>query len=430
MFKRISKIRKLSPFFLFLFTLFLTPLLTLPWVGAQEPPKPKPQDWQINGIVAAIEDSYPEVKKAGFYKLAEYEPQDLKAMLKKPEDIAQKAANFLKDDTVEEFFRRSAAAALGNLGETGAKYVPDILNIIKDETLDPFFRRDAATALGNLGEAGAKYAPDIANILKDKTLNLFVHLGAAEALSNMGKAGATYTPDILNFLQDETVDPNARYDAAESLGNMREVIVPYIPDIASLLKDETIDLQVRGSVAVVLGNLGEAAAPYIPDILNFLKNEKTDYLTRHYAATTLGNIRKLELNEVILILSNAYEIKQKYFEYWRFLTYFLSGGTDDVKTLMKWLGNPQELPTQLNNKEGQKTLEVFIRVWENAQELPRLQNDLAEKIAVVTRLVSWKSQDIDLLQHHYNNLKAGNLTEANAVESVINNILNKFILKS
>jgi hypothetical protein len=84
---------KLLLFFLFCFTLLLTFLLCLPWVSAKETPKPKPQQWQIDGISAALDDSYPEVKQYAFEKLAEYKPQDVKILLKKPEEIAQKAAN-------------------------------------------------------------------------------------------------------------------------------------------------------------------------------------------------------------------------------------------------------------------------------------------------------------------------------------------------
>ncbi len=106
--------RKLSPFFLFPLTLLLTLLLSLPWVNAKEAPKPKPQPWQIDGIVAALDDSQDKVKEYAFYNLASYEPQDLKAVLKKPEDIAQKATNILKDEKVDESVRGRAAEALGS----------------------------------------------------------------------------------------------------------------------------------------------------------------------------------------------------------------------------------------------------------------------------------------------------------------------------
>ncbi|WP_041779972.1 hypothetical protein [Allocoleopsis franciscana] len=73
--------RKLSTFFLFPFTFFLTLLLSLPWVNAKEAPKPKPQPWQIDGIVAALDDGHDGVKGYAFGKLAEYKWQDLKPVL-------------------------------------------------------------------------------------------------------------------------------------------------------------------------------------------------------------------------------------------------------------------------------------------------------------------------------------------------------------
>ncbi|MCC5643133.1 PBS lyase, partial [Nostoc sp. CHAB 5824] len=119
---------KLSLFFLFCFTLLLTLFLSLPWVNAKETPKPKPQDWQIEGIVAALDDSYPKVKQYVLNKLVEYELKDLKIVVKKPEDIAQKVANILKDEKVDSYIRRSAAVALSNFGQAAAQYIPDIAN--------------------------------------------------------------------------------------------------------------------------------------------------------------------------------------------------------------------------------------------------------------------------------------------------------------
>nr|MDZ8283293.1 PBS lyase [Nostoc sp. ChiSLP01] len=140
---------KLSLFFLFCFTLLLTLFLSLPWVNAKETPKPKPQDWQINGISAALDDRHDQVKKYAFKQLLEYNLKDLKSFSKKPEEIAQKAAKILKDEKVDAYVRRSAASALGNLGDAAAKYVPDILNFLKDQKVDAKVRYDAASALDN-----------------------------------------------------------------------------------------------------------------------------------------------------------------------------------------------------------------------------------------------------------------------------------------
>ena len=346
--------RKLSPFFLFPFTLLLTLLLSLPWVNAKEAPKPKPQPWQIEGIVAALDDSQDTVKV--YYALDQltlYEPQDLKSVVKKPEDIARKVADILKDEKVEAFFRATAAYTLRQLGQAAQPYMQDIADILKDKQEDALVRRGAARALGNLGQAAQ----------------------------------------------------------------------PYMQDIADILKDEQEDAWVRGSAAAALGNLGQAAQPYIRDILAFLKNEKANaFLVRSGPAEALANIRKLELNEVVVVLNTIYEPNQQNFEHWRFLTYFLSGGTDEVKTLLKWVGNPKVVPAQLNYEEAKKTLEVFRDAWTVSQGLERLRTDLANKIAIVAKQVSWKPQDIPLLQTHYNNLKKGGYNQADIVQSAIANL--------
>jgi len=169
------------------------------------------------------------------------------------------------------------------------------------------------------------------------------------------------------------------------------------------------------------GKLEQAAEPYIKDILNFLKAEQVDASYRYGAAEALSNIRKLELNEVVVVLDRVYEPNQPNigFEQWRFLTYFLSGGTDEVKTLLKWVGNPKALPTQLKYEEAKKTLEVFRDAWTGSQGLERLRTDLANKIAIVAKQVSWKPQDIPLLQTHYDNLKKGGYNAADTVQSTI-----------
>jgi HEAT repeat protein len=601
MLKTARKTSKLSPFYLFPFTLFLIFLLSFSWVSAKEATKPKPQPWQIDGILAALDDGYPKVQTLAFEKLAKYEAKDLKALPKKPEDIAQKATKILKDKTVDSSVRRNAALGLGNLGDAAKPYVKDILDILKDKTVESDVRSSAASALGNLGEAAKPYVKDIADILKDKTdysnvrgsaaealenlgeaakpyvkdildilkdktvesdvrssaaeelvklgdaakpyvkdiadllkdktvesylrayaakalgnlgdaakpylkdifdflkdktVDFTVRSGAASALGNLGDGAKPYVKDILDFIKDETVEPTVRSSAASALGNLGngakpyvkdildfikdetveptvrssaasalgnlgngakpyvkdiadllkdktvesavrfgaasalgklgDAAKPYVKDIADLLKDKTVDSYVRYSAAEALGNLGDAAKPYVKDILDFLKDKTVESYLRASAASALGNIQQLNLDNIVVILDSVYYAGQSEFEQWRFLTYFLGGGTDEVKTLLTWLGIPDSktIPTQLNHDKGVKTLNVFKKAWEasNTQKLKRLQDDLAKQIAVVFRKVSWKPQDIILLQSHSDNLKKGGYNEADTVQSVINNL--------
>ncbi|MEH2452358.1 HEAT repeat domain-containing protein [Nostoc sp.] len=317
--KHLHQIKKRSLFFLFPFILLLTLLLALPWVSAKEQPKLKPEAWQINGIVAALDDGYDGVKKLAFDKFNEYDLKNLKSVFQKPEDIAQKFFNILKDKTVDSRVRSGAVKALGNLGEAAKPYVKDILDILKDKTVDKDFRYGAALALGNLGEA---------------------------------------------------------------------------------------------------------AKPYVKDILDFLKDKSVDKDFRYGAASALGKIEQLNLNNIVVILDSIYYADYEELKQWRFLTYFLGGSTEDVKTLLTWLGKPKKIPETLKHPEAVKTLEVFRQAWEASQGLDELIKDLAQQISEVAanKKIFWKAEDINLLQTHYSNLKKINFTQADTLQTVISHL--------
>ncbi|MGJ5634609.1 NACHT domain-containing protein, partial [Nostoc sp. CALU 1950] len=178
------------------------------------------------------------------------------------------------------------------------------------------------------------------------------------------------------------------------------------------------------SAVEALGNLGEAATPYVKNILNIFKDKSVDNDVRSIAAEVLEKIEQLNLNDVVVILDSVYYADQLGVAHWRFLTYFLGGGTDEVKTLLTWLGKPKAIPDQLTHAEGVKTLLIFRQAWEPSQELHQSRKDLAQQISEVAgnKKIIWKAQDINLLQTHYNNLKKINSTHAHTLQSVINNL--------
>ncbi|MGB6298706.1 MAG: HEAT repeat domain-containing protein [Rivularia sp. (in: cyanobacteria)] len=331
-------------------------------------------------------------------------------------------AAIVKDEKVNSLVRDDAVSALGKLGDAAKPYVEDILAILKDEKLDSNVRSDAALVLGKLGDAAKPYVKDILAILKDEKVDLVVRSNAIEALGNLGDAAKPYVKDILAILKDKKVDNFVRLDAVSALGKLGDAAKPYVEDILAIVKDEKVDLDVRYGAVQVLGNLGDAAKPYFEDIFAIVKDEKVDSFVRHGAAQALGKIQKLNLNQVLLVLNNFYYYYQREgdLDKWRFRTYFLAGGTEEVKTLLQWLGHydNKKIPTKLNHKEAKKTLQLFAKIWQPSQDL-RLRKDLADKIVRVTKLVSWQPQDIVLLQTHYNNLKNAKYSQADSIESVI-----------
>ncbi|MEH2328265.1 HEAT repeat domain-containing protein, partial [Nostoc sp.] len=332
--------------------------------------------------------------------------------------------DFLKDKTVDSVVRYGAAEALANLGEAAKPYVKDILDFLKDKTVDSVVRYYAASVLGNLGEAAKPYVKDILDFIKDKTVDSTVRKGAASALGNLREAAKPYVKDIADILKDKTVGSYVRSGAASALGNLGEAAKPYVKDILDFLKDKTVDSYVRSGAASALENLGEAAKLYIKDILDILKDKTVDKEIRYGAAQALGKIEQLNLSDVVVILDSIYYADYQELKQWRFLTYFLGGGTDEVKTLLTWLGrpDPKTIPTQLNHNQGDKTLKIFAQVWEPSRDLEELREDLAKQIAVVARKVHWEPQDIVILETHYNNLKNAGYNEADSLQSVIVNL--------
>ena len=193
---------------------------------------------------------------------------------------------------------------------------------------------------------------------------------------------------------------------------------------ASLLKDKTQDGFVRGSAAGALSNLGETAKPFVPDIANLLKDKTQDGSVRGSAANALERISQLDFNQSLIVLDVAEYKNLAAAQQWRFRVYFLSGGSDEAKTLLKWMGKPQlgSIPTQLNHDEGVKTLNVFTEAWNLSKDLPNLQKSLASAIANVVKMVEWQTGDTALLTTHYQNLKTVSPTNADFVKGVMNRL--------
>jgi cellulose biosynthesis protein BcsQ len=86
--------------------------------------------------------------------------------------------------------RTSAVSELGRMAyltdPSVSRFAPEVAILLKDP--DRFVRKSAAQALGSMGQAAAKFAPDVAALLNDHDPD--VQKAAAEALKRMGEEGA------------------------------------------------------------------------------------------------------------------------------------------------------------------------------------------------------------------------------------------------
>ena len=364
--KTFRQTRKLSPFFLFLFTLFLTLFLSLPWVNAEEP-KPKPQPWEINGIIAALADPYAGVRLQAASKLGEYQLDDPKSLIKNYKDLVDKLAQQLEDK--EPDARNAAAQALGQM--EAKEQAPKLVELLKDS--DSSVRSAAVSALGQM--QAKEQVLKLVELLKDSDQG--VRSATTYALGQM--QAKEQAPKLVELLKDS--DQGVRSAATYALGQVQAK--EQVLKLVELLKDS--DQGVRYAAAPALSKLGQQGLPVVVQILDAVQQ-------------------------------NSYEIGEL-----RFLAHFISGGEQEVETLMQWVGIPKSRPEKPTLTQGRNIMKLFDKTWKISESAPGLRKELADKIGEVADGVSWKPQDIVLLQTHYNNLK-GKDNAAYKVQLAINKI--------
>ena len=203
-----------------------------------------------------------------------------------------------------------------------------------------------------------------------------------------------------------------------------------INGILAALEDSSFQVQ-----GLALSKLGEYDAKDLKSALkkpeaiaqkagNLLKDKTQDANVRGRAADALGRISQLDFNQSLIILDSAEYENSEAAQQWRFLVYFLSGGSDEAKTLLKWMGKPQSgsIPTQLNHDEGVKTLTLFVKAWESSKDLPNLRSSLTQQIADVAKMGKWETGDIPLLEKHYKNLSDAKSNNADSVKAAIDSL--------
>ena len=410
------KVRQILPCLLIFFILHLC----LIRVDAAQPNQ-KPESWQINGIIAGLQDEYPRVQYLAAEKLREYHIDEPQSEIKDYRKIINKFAKQLESKTNNASQLKPKdnprLVSIYVLGVMKAKeFAPQVAQLLKDT--NSRVRNAAARALREMEVK--EFTPQVAQLLK-KT-NLRVQKGEVKTL---GEMEAKEIPlQFVQLLKDS--DWRVRYSAARVLGEMKAK--EFAPKVAQLLKDN--NSRVQNAAARALKEM--KAKEFEPQIAQLLKDSEWGALhklfldNRSTAARTVAKLGKQDLPDILQILdfistyNTNYDLRS--IGQLRFLAHFVGGGNQDVKILMQWLGKPKTQPQNLTYQQGKKVMELFEQAWKVDKELPDLRIELAAQIAEVAREVSWKPQDIGLLTKHYNNLKNSYGIEANAVNSVILNL--------
>ncbi|CAK0810990.1 unnamed protein product, partial [Prorocentrum cordatum] len=117
--------------------------------------------------------------------------------------------------------RRSAARALGGLGEAAGPFAAGLAACLED--FDEASRDAAVDALARLGPAAAPCAPEVARRLRH--WNLYVRTAAARVLGHLGEAAAPFEAQLAALLEDAAPQLREAAGAALELRGMKRAAV-------------------------------------------------------------------------------------------------------------------------------------------------------------------------------------------------------------
>lgn len=187
--------------------------------------------------------------------------------------------------------RRSAAFALGRLGESARHTVPELERLLRDDKGEKV-RDMAASALGDIAralqgeneEAWNQCGGRLVKVLKDDPSER-VRRSAAYALGAFGPQASGAARDLVKALDDEK--PAVRQNAAWALGQMGASAAEAVPNLCKLLPDK--DSLVRRDAAGALGSMGKAAERAGTPLIELVKSE-TDNVVKKTALASLAQL--------------------------------------------------------------------------------------------------------------------------------------------
>jgi HEAT repeat protein len=228
------------------------------------------EKWQIDGMIAALQDPYPAVRMDALRELTSNTNLLWKGI---PESLV---TPFLLNNSP-----LAKSLAILALGEMQAKdQETALVTILKEEQGDIEARSEAASALALMKARDQEAA--LVTILKDKREYKDVRSTAISALGNM-QARDQEAP-LVTLLNDKKEDPFLRSDAASALGDIQAKDQETL--LVTLLKDKHEHPNIRIAAALALGDIQARDQETL--LVTLFKDWDEDEDLRSAAAFALG----------------------------------------------------------------------------------------------------------------------------------------------
>jgi HEAT repeat protein len=274
-------------------------------------PRKQAEKWQIDGIIAALQDP---VVGSRYYALSAISPgfisdDDLASAARGLEPTLQwdgvpenLIVPFLKDKNA--FAQAFAIAALGLTHANDQKAA--IAARLKDKGQSVRVRESAALALGALGATDQQ--GELLAILKDRSVDSLVRGAAARALGQMPAANPqTELATILKWkpsypglpaIGQPEADDTLRADAALALGSLRAT--DHEPELIAIAKDDKEVATLRSAAVSALGAMGDRDA-----VLSIFNNDAIRSDVRTAAILALGQMQARDQEpQLVALLHN------------------------------------------------------------------------------------------------------------------------------
>jgi hypothetical protein len=310
---------------------------------------PQLQTWQMDGIVAALEDPSSEVQAYALAKLNEFTPSELQKFPTQSNKIAAHTIARLKllddgkpldgstrktpypldglnrsrfvsvlerlgkiDDRIlkrltdkvnrskqvkseNDSFTIEAARILIDLGKADAHTIQLLIDRAKDSRPDVTFGQDSAIlALENLGKSD----PKVIDFLFDRFRNAEMFktkATAAEVLINLNQQDESVMRTLIEMIQKPpsgNITDSFRSQALSALGNLKKADSTTIDLLFKLFTGEDYD-SLRGS-SNALVSLGKVDNSVVKRLSEIVINSQEDARIRYKALMMLGKIRKAD----------------------------------------------------------------------------------------------------------------------------------------
>jgi HEAT repeat protein len=332
---------------------------------------------------------------------------------------------FIKTDS-EDDLRHTALESLGKLAPAdhlGASQL--VTETLKNPDESGLLLGSASEILVKLSVTQPKYQTLMLDILVNRQTSESIRLGIMRGLvSNDVPENPLLIQVLSRLVQDSEEDARIRNDAVSKLGQFGKTNREIRAKMITIAKKRWEDADRRKRAIASLVNGTEINQPDRQILLDILNDTKEDVQTRLFIAETIGSFHPLSLNQLFLFSHATHDVTLRGFDRGRFNAYFYGRGTKEVQLMMQWLGRPKILPNlrDMTDDDRRKTLDLFLPIWPDSKELEQSRAELVRAITLIVSSSQWTSNDIPLLERHYQNLNQAYLSEATIIKDVIESL--------